>query len=185
MIRPTSIAFIAAAAVLVVLLFFMYPQAAHSPGFAQRENLPGVRNFARLAPGVWRGRAPDAQGLDTLREMGVKTIIDFRTESEHEGLKDDPALNYVQMPFSATDPPPPELVEKFLAIVTDPVAQPVFFHCRHGKDRTGAMAALYRIRIQGWNPEEAVREMKYFGFRATFRDLLKFVRAQKAAKVRD
>ncbi len=183
--RLASIAFVAAAAVLVVLLVFMYPQAAHSPRFAERENIPGVRNFARLAPGVWRGRAPDEQGLDTLRNMGVKTIIDFRTNSEHEGLEDDLTIEYVQMPFSATEPPPPELVEEFLAIVTDPASQPVFFHCRHGKDRTGAMAALFRIRIQGWDPEKAVQEMKYFGFRATFRDLLKFVRAQEPAKKRD
>jgi hypothetical protein len=45
------------------------------------------------------------------------------------------------------------------------------------------MAALYRIRVQGWEPETAVREMKYFGFRAIYRDLLKFVRSQEPAAV--
>ena len=37
------------------------------------------------------------------------------------------------------------------------------FHCKHGKDRTGLMAALYRVKRQGWTPEDAVAEWKSFG----------------------
>jgi len=174
--------FAAAAAVATVLLALMYPKVVPDPDFARRESLPGVMNFGRLTPQVWRGRAPDSEGLKTLRKMGVRTIIDFRTHGEHDGLEQAPDIDYVRMPFGATGPPPRETVEKFLALVTDPQKLPVFFHCRYGKDRTGTMAALYRIRVQGWQPEKAVREMKYFGFRTIYRDLLRFVRSQKPAK---
>ena len=37
-------------------------------------------------------------------------------------------------------------------------------HCQHGADRTGAMSALYRIAVQGWSKEEAIREMVHGGF---------------------
>jgi hypothetical protein len=171
--------FAAAAAVATVLLALMYPRVTPDPDFAVRRDLPGVANFGRLTLQVWRGHAPDSQGIETLKEMGVRTIIDFRTHGEGEGLAQDPDVHYVRMPFSATDAPPQEIVDRFLVIVTDPDRLPVFFHCRYGKDRTGAMAALYRIRVQGWEPEKAVREMKYFGFRTFYRDLLHFVRSQQ------
>ncbi len=176
--------FVAAAAVATVVLALMYPRVEPAPDFALKENLPGVANFGRLTQQVWRGRAPDAEGLRTLKKLGVRTIIDFRTHDEHEELARDPGIEYIQMPFSAFDPPPREIVDEFLGIVTDPDRLPVFFHCRHGKDRTGAMAALYRIRVQGWEPEKAVREMKFFGFRRIYRDLLEFVRSQKPSKMR-
>ena len=174
--------FVAGAAVATVLLALMYPRVMPDPDFAEQGSLPGVANFGELTPQVWRGRAPDSEGLQTLRNMGVKTIIDFRTHGEHEGLEQDPDIEYIRLPFSATDPPPQEVVDGFLAIVTDPDRLPVFFHCRYGKDRTGVMAALYRIRVQGWEPEKAVREMKYFGFRAIYRSLLRFIRSQKPSK---
>jgi len=174
-----SYIFIPIAVLSLLLVFSMYPRFSYYPDFAQKKDIPGVGNFARLAPGIWRGQAPDEAGLETLKEMGVKTIIDFRTSDEHEALEGDGQVEYVRMSFSATDPPPAEFVDKFLEIVTEPARQPVFFHCRHGKDRTGTMAALYRIRVQGWEPEKAFNEMKYFGFRTFYRDLAEFVLSQK------
>lgn len=35
---------------------------------------------------------------------------------------------------------------------------------RHGSDRTGTMCALYRIAVQGWSKEDAIREMTAGGF---------------------
>jgi len=38
------------------------------------------------------------------------------------------------------------------------------------------MAALYRIEVDGWTPEQAIEEMDHFGFRDWYRDLDRFVR---------
>jgi tyrosine-protein phosphatase SIW14 len=181
--RASTWIFVLAAAALVVLTATMYPRFEYDPDFAQKESVPGVENFARLTPQVWRGQAPDAAGIESLRDMGVKTIIDFRTtDDERENMLEYPGVEYVRMSFSASSAPSPEVVEEFLRIVTDPAKLPVFFHCRHGKDRTGAVAAVYRIRVQGWPVEKAVNEMKYFGFRTFYRDLLEFVRSQEPAE---
>ena len=40
----------------------------------------------------------------------------------------------------------------------------VLMHCKHGTDRTGLMAAMYRVVVQGWSKEEALNEMTLGGF---------------------
>lgn len=40
----------------------------------------------------------------------------------------------------------------------------VYFHCLHGVDRTGFMAAAYRVLVQGWTKEAAIAEMIDLGF---------------------
>ena len=40
----------------------------------------------------------------------------------------------------------------------------MFFHCRQGADRTGAMAAAYRVVMQGWTKDAAIEEMTRGGY---------------------
>ena len=40
---------------------------------------------------------------------------------------------------------------------------PVYIHCEHGADRTGLLAALYRVKVQGWAPEDAKTEWEAHG----------------------
>jgi len=46
----------------------------------------------------------------------------------------------------------------------DPKTRPVYVHCKAGQNRTGFVIATYRMIYQGWTPEEAVREMRVYGF---------------------
>ena len=46
----------------------------------------------------------------------------------------------------------------------DPKTRPVYVHCKAGQNRTGFVIATYRMVYQGWTPEEAVREMRTYGF---------------------
>jgi hypothetical protein len=41
---------------------------------------------------------------------------------------------------------------------------PTYFHCLHGKDRTGLLAALYKVKYMGVSPEKAIAEAKSLGF---------------------
>ena len=52
-------------------------------------------------------------------------------------------------------------VLKLLAGATP--AQPVYVHCEHGKDRTGLVLALYRVRYDGWTEAQAADEMAAMG----------------------
>jgi protein tyrosine/serine phosphatase len=40
----------------------------------------------------------------------------------------------------------------------------VLIHCKHGLDRTGLVAAMYRIVAQGWSKQAALDEMEHGGY---------------------
>ena len=46
----------------------------------------------------------------------------------------------------------------------------------HGVDRTGAMMAVYRMELEGWDNARAYAEMIYFGAHSIWRDLQTFVK---------
>ncbi|HYE97691.1 MAG TPA: tyrosine-protein phosphatase [Planctomycetota bacterium] len=152
--------------------------------FAERlQDRPGLTHVAQLGPGVYRGAQPSAEGFKALKEMGVKTVICFRSHHSTKAAVEDLGMTSVEMPLQAdivgSTPPSEKQVEDFFRTVLDPVRQPVYFHCAHGKDRTGTMAALYRIEVDGWTPEEAVEEMQAFGYHDNYKDLINFVRSYK------
>jgi len=158
-------------------------QTATSTGKAFARRIPaaaGVENLALIAPGVYRGAQPTAAGFRTLKEMGVRTVIGFR--SYHSSGKDVEAagMSAVELPIQAdllgSEPPAEEQIATFFKTVLDPSRKPVFFHCAHGKDRTGTMAALYRIEVDGWTSAEAIEEMQAFGYHDNYQDLIEFVR---------
>jgi protein tyrosine/serine phosphatase len=169
--------------VRIVALPFVLLAAACSPtsGAPTRPDVP-IDDFAEVAAGVYRGAQPAEAGLRALRELGVRTIVDFRARHD-DGDAAKLGFDVVNIPMSSFPqiaPPTDEEIRKFLDVVTDPARRPVFFHCAEGKDRTGTMCALYRIEIEGWTPERAVAEMHAFGYHdVLYADLEKFVRAYK------
>lgn len=150
---------------------------------AQRlPGIAGLENLARVNPNLYRGAQPTEEGYKQLKSMGVKTTISFR--SHHDTTKTAAAagLTPVEMPLKAdleSVPPTEEEIKKFLDIVLDPAKQPVYFHCAFGKDRTGTMAAIYRLEIDGWTPDEALQEMQAFGYHTYYKDFANFIREYK------
>jgi tyrosine-protein phosphatase SIW14 len=157
---------ICAALTPALLLSAGPPAAAVTRRFAERlADLAGVENVARVAPGIYRGNQPTHEGLRTLKSLGIRTVINLR-HYHGKGEAEDCRtldLDYVHLPLASTDKPNDMDVRRFLAIVTDPRRQPVYFHCWRGKDRTGAMCAVYRVAVQHWNADDALAEMDAFG----------------------
>ncbi len=148
---------------------------AHPP--AERLRLPGVENAARIAPGLYRGAQPTAEGLKTLQALGVRTIVNLRhahSEDEEKTCR-KLGLDYIRFPMAASKTPTDEEVRAFLQTVRDPARRPLFFHCAHGKDRTGTLAACYRMAVDGWSLDEATAEMDAFGFWPHWKDLRAYV----------
>ena len=99
----------------------------------------GLPNLNRITDTLYRGAQPDEEGFRTLEAMGVKTVVNLRSfhsdRDEMGDLEDD--FDYEHITMKAWHPEDKEVV-RFLRIVTDPERRPVFFHCKHGADRTGA-----------------------------------------------
>jgi protein tyrosine phosphatase (PTP) superfamily phosphohydrolase (DUF442 family) len=107
-----------------------------------------------------------------LEEMGIKTIVNLRSVNSDSDEIKGTGLGYVHIHTKAWHVEEAEAVE-FLQIVSDPDRVPVLVHCSFGSDRTGTMCAVYRIAVQGWSKEEAIREMTQggFGFRRVWSNL--------------
>ena len=159
------------------------PGTSTSTGKPFAARMEGVENLARITPTLYRGAQPDAAGFTKLKEMGIKTVISFR--SYHTEKKDVEAagMTAVQIPVQAdvfgSTPPTDEQIRLFFTTALDPAKQPVYFHCAHGKDRTGTIGALWRIEVDGWTNAEAIEEMQAFGYHDIYKDLIEFVRGYK------
>ena len=125
----------------------------------ESEKLP---NLHRVSSKLYRSALPRDGGYAAARDYGIKTVVNLRPgdldEEDHP-----PGLKVVQIPVETSDPEYAE-ARRFFSVVDDPANQPVLLHCYHGADRTGAFTALYRINRQGWEVEEAIREMTGGGF---------------------
>ena len=139
--------------------------------------LAEVPNLHKVSDDLYRSAQPTAQGLESLKKKGIKTIVNLRSFHSDRDEIGNTGLGYEHIYMKAWHPERKEVV-RFLQIVTDPNRTPVLVHCQHGADRTGTMCALYRVAIQGWTKEEAIQEMTKgdFGFHEIWINLPKWIR---------
>ena len=151
-----------------------------STGKPLARRLVGFESVAQIEVFLYRGSQLDASGLRELHERGIKTVISLRSHHAEREEVEAAGMTAVHIPMQAdllgSEPPTDEQIRSFFRTVLDPARQPVFFHCAHGKDRTGTLAALWRIEMNGWTPSEAIEEMQAFGYHDFFEDLIEFVR---------
>lgn len=149
------------------------------PGPPVEIRLP-IDRFRRVADGVYRSAQPDDDELKALKDAGFRTILNLRSSHSEREEAEALGLRVVEIPMKASaDPPDDDDVRRFFETVLDPGARPVLIHCAIGRDRTGAMSALYRIEIDGWTNERAVEEMLALGFNKKYTRLLEFVRTYR------
>lgn len=143
----------------------------------------GIPNFAKVAEEFYRGGQPTDRGFAELKKMGIRTVVSLRVlNSDRENLvRLD--MQYFRISFKHIHPEDEDVVA-FLKIVTDSSNYPVFVHCRGGKDRTGMMVAIYRIVIQDWTKDQALAEMKEFGFHEIWGTLQDYVEKLDVVELR-
>jgi protein tyrosine phosphatase (PTP) superfamily phosphohydrolase (DUF442 family) len=146
--------------------------------WAERIQLQGVPNLHRVSDTLYRSAQPSAEGMKNLKAMGIETVVNLRSfHSDRDKIKGT-GLAYEHIYMKAWHPEEEDAV-RFLQIVTNPKRAPVLVHCQHGADRTGAMCAIYRVAVQGWSKEEALKEMTEggFGFHEIWEDLIRWIDA--------
>jgi protein tyrosine phosphatase (PTP) superfamily phosphohydrolase (DUF442 family) len=140
--------------------------------WAQPVTLDGVPNFHKVSDGLYRSAQPTAQGMVNLKRLGVRTVVNLRSFNSDTDELGTTGLGHERIYMKAWHPERKEVVQ-FLRIATDTNRLPVLVHCQHGADRTGTMCALYRVVVQGWTKEDALREMRDggFGFHEVWKNL--------------
>jgi protein tyrosine/serine phosphatase len=124
-------------------------------------------NFHKVSDQLYRGAQPLNGAAKKLAELGVKTIINLRGEDDLSLVEqkevETAGLRYFSVGMPGLSAPSDEQVAQVMAIINSPENQPVFIHCKRGADRTGTIAAIYRISNEGWTAERAIAEARLHG----------------------
>ena len=139
-----------------------------------------IKNFGQMDERFYRGAQPKEQDYKALAELGIKTIIDLRedTEAYSKSAVEAQGMTYINIPMIAKKYPTAEAIETFLKTVNDPATGKFYVHCAGGRHRTGAMGAVYRFQFYNWDFEQVYKEMKKFDFytswgHGAFKDFVK------------
>lgn len=153
--------------------------------WGQTVPMEGVPNLHKVKDDLYRSGQPTAAGMKNLHAMGIKTVLNLRAFHSDRDEIGDTGLLYEHISMVTWFPTEEEAVRS-LKVMTDPAKKPVLIHCLHGSDRTGTMIAIYRIAVQGWTKEEAVREMTRggFGFHEVWIHLVPWINGLDIAKIR-
>jgi protein tyrosine/serine phosphatase len=135
--------------------------------------------FHRLSADYVRGAQPVRGGIGTLTRLGVKTIVDLRSHYDHTDEIGEAAeragLGYYWLPTSVWDPPSDVEANRFISLVCDKSKGPFFVFCADGLNRTGEMSALYRVAVDKWSVEQALKEVDQLGFNPYYYTLRNYV----------
>jgi len=146
--------------------------------YGERLRLAGIPNGGKISDSLFRGAQPRQQGIQQLKGLGITTIVDLRGEDPSRTAwerqqAESAGIRFVSIPLSGWSPPSNEQVALFLALFRNNPKEKVYVHCRYGEDRTGVFVAAYRMAMDGWQPQQALNEMYFFGFNGMWHPSMK------------
>ncbi len=148
------------------------------------ESLPaGIEKFQKLDDDLYRGAQPGAKGFKELEKLGIRTVVNLRTGHSDEESLGGTSLAYRNIGMNVWDVDEPDVIA-FLKLVSDRSKGPFFVHCEHGVDRTGFMCAIYRIVVQGWSKEKALKERRAFKPHLIWKNLERYIRKMDVHEIR-
>ena len=122
-----------------------------------------LKNFGTVVPGkMYRSGQPSEAQLERwIKEYGFKSILSLRfgLPDYQKELAEQNGIKIYHVSFSAKSGLKEGQWETIRAILTDESNLPVLVHCHGGGDRSGIVTVMYRVEVQGWPLEKALREM--------------------------
>ena len=142
-------------------------------------------NLYQMSPTLYRSSLPDGGALPLLSKLRIGTVITFLPESDAHWLS-TPGIERVQLPYRTNHVDDSDILRALRAVQAAEAKGPVLMHCKHGSDRTGLVAAMYRVVVQGWSKEDALNEMTEGGFGDShhFKDGVRYMMQADVEKLR-
>lgn len=157
-LRLTLAAMVFFAALLALPLSMAWAATTASvPGQGERpaswaQSLDSRINLYRMAPDLYRSALPSARDWPALQALGIATVINFYQRSDEQWLK-DPRVVQVHLPLRTDRIDDADVIEALRSIRQAQSRGRVLIHCKHGQNRTGLIAAMYRVIYQNWSKE--------------------------------
>jgi hypothetical protein len=120
-------------------------------------------NFSKITDHLFIGDTPHREEYDTLRDLGVRLVINMRLEKPPARDLHQPPLDFLWLP--TIDSPGLVIPIRFLirgvraALETICEGGKVYAHCAKGRHRGVAMGAAILIAL-GYNPDDAMELIK-------------------------
>jgi protein tyrosine phosphatase (PTP) superfamily phosphohydrolase (DUF442 family) len=143
-----------------------------------------ILNFHKVDADLYRGARPTRRDVVYLKlaSLGIRTVLNL--EGGREAAKESAEIARVNEDLMRQGKPTIQFIcfpiksffQTVLASISDQrmrvlfqeiqnAQKPLFIHCRHGKDRTGAIVVLYRLkRREGGTFDDALREARHYRF---------------------
>lgn len=140
--------------------------------------LPQVSNLHQVTPVLYRSAKLDSSDVAQLQALGVKTVISLRSFHSDTQVLEGSGIRAVRIPINTWAIRDKHVVETMRSIRAAEQQGPVLLHCLHGADRTGMMAAMYRMLYQGWPREKAIDELKNggYGYHAVWKNIESYLK---------
>lgn len=117
-----------------------------------------LKNFYKIDEGVYRSKQPDKDTFPMLEQLGMKEVLNLRRYHTDNDEAKNTAIKLHHIKINAGSITQNHLI-KALKIIENRKG-PIVFHCWHGSDRTGAVAAAYRIIFNNWSNAQAIDELE-------------------------
>ena len=125
-------------------------------------------NLFKINNNLYRGAQPTEAGVIELKGLGIRTVINLRSESDRtrkeEVLVRSADMQFLNVPLNNWLGPKDDTIDRIVTELNTSNNHPVFVHCNRGADRTGTIIAVYRTTYDGWTADEANKEAEEFGF---------------------
>lgn len=125
-----------------------------------------IENFGQMDERYYRGAQPLESDYQSLKDIGVNTVIDLRNDPTgyEKPAVEALGMKYINIPMSGWKTPDMADINKFLAIMDDPATGTVYVHCKAGRHRASVAGAAYRYTKYGWDYDQVYKEMKDFNY---------------------
>lgn len=152
--------------------FYKFPRDCNPTPITDQD----ICNFHKVDNDLYRGSAPRCSGYAKLAQIGVRTVVNLQGGSEasieHCG-KGRPHLHFHFISFdinpfqtALTGVSDKKMRRLFAEIQRAP--KPIFINCTLGKDRTGAVVAIYRMKQGEMSFDGAWQEALHYRFGSHF-----------------
>lgn len=127
-----------------------------------------LRDVGVVVPGkLYRCRQPRGWQWQALQRHRITKVINLRPRAEEPGIFDEQirvlreeGVEFVNIPVPTPLPTEQQYIQFIREVRSAPGA--VLFHCAHGRNRTGFMAAAYMIVMHGWTVEKAMADLESY-----------------------
>lgn len=146
-----------------------------------------IKNFGQMDANYYRGGQPKEDQYQSLKNLGVTTVIDLRNDSEdfEKPAVEALGMKYINIPMDDKEYPSEATIATFLKEINDPTNGVMYVHCKGGKHRAGVTGAAYRFTKYDWGYDEVMAEMERFKFNTSWgRKVMKTYVIDYAAKMK-